>query len=85
METRQRNPTIDNVSSSITPREGLLLFYGLGANEDKKKVKIETSNTKWKKKKTYMHMPCRLEGFPLWMPFTAALILNRNTTLLSGE
>ena len=43
METHRRNPTINKVSSYVTPREGLLLSCDLGANEGKKKMKIETS------------------------------------------
>lgn len=51
METHRRNLTISKVSSYVTPREGLLLSYGLGVNKEKKKNENWDFYTKWKKKK----------------------------------
>lgn len=55
METHRRNLTISKVSSYVTPREGLLLSYGLGVNKEKKKMKIETSTRSGRRRRREFH------------------------------
>lgn len=44
---------IGKLSSFVTPQEGLLLSCGLGANEEKKKAKIETSTRSGRRRREF--------------------------------